>query len=117
MSTAKRPDIPMELALGALRQAAAFLAGCSLDTYLRDDMRRSAVERQLEIAGDALGQLRRLDPKLFERVPNGDLVIAFRNVLAHGYASLDHRRVHAIASTQLAPLQSALVALLVEFPE
>lgn len=39
----------------------------------------------LEIAGDALGQLRRLHPAVFARVPAGALVVAFRNLLAHGY--------------------------------
>jgi uncharacterized protein with HEPN domain len=47
-------------------------------------MRQSAVERQLEIAGDALGQLRKLAPETFERVPQGAQIVAFRNVLAHG---------------------------------
>ena len=47
---------------------------------------QSAVERQLEVAGDALGQVRKLDLDLFARVPEGALIVAFRNVLAHGYA-------------------------------
>jgi hypothetical protein len=30
----------------------------------------------LEIAGDALGQLRKLDAVLFGKIPDGDLVVA-----------------------------------------
>jgi hypothetical protein len=37
----------------------------SLGDYLADELCQSAVERQLEIAGDALGQLRKLDAGLF----------------------------------------------------
>ena len=66
-----------------------FMAKRSLGAYLADDLCQSAVERQLEIAGDALGQLRKLDAVLFGKIPDGDLVVAFRNVLAHGYATLD----------------------------
>jgi hypothetical protein len=59
----------------------------------------------LEIAGDALGQLRKLDAVLFAKVPDGDLVVAFRNVLAHGYAPLDHRRVYDIADARRSAVQ------------
>ena len=113
----RRPDVLLELALHAVRRAWEFLAGSSVDDYLGDAMRQSAVERQLEIAGEALGRLRKLDPLLFARIPEGEVVVGFRNVLAHGYASLDHRRVHAIASTRLEALEQMLVQLLSEFPE
>jgi len=54
-----------------------FLAGRSLEAYLADDLCQSAVERQLEVAGDALGQVRKLDLDLFARVPEGALIVAF----------------------------------------
>lgn len=34
-------------ALGAIASAQEFIAGCSIDQYIGDKMRRSAVERQL----------------------------------------------------------------------
>jgi uncharacterized protein with HEPN domain len=80
-------------------------------------MCQSAVERQLEIAGDALGQLRKLDATVFAKIPDGDLVVAFRNVLAHGYATLDHRRVYDIASTRAGELLKTLETLLSQMPE
>jgi len=72
----------------------------SLSDYLADELCQSAVERQLEIAGDALGQMRKLDAVLSSKIPDGAPVVAFRNVLAHGYATLDHRRVYEIASSR-----------------
>jgi len=101
----KRPDIYLELALQALERVPRFLAGRTLTAYLADDLCQSAVERQLEIAGDALGHLRKLDPELFDRVPEGKLFVAFRNVLAHGYATLDHRRVYDAATRKVANLR------------
>jgi uncharacterized protein with HEPN domain len=94
----KRPDVYLELALRAVERVPRFLAGRSLEAYLADDLCQSAVERQLEVAGDALGQVRKLDLDLFARVPEGALIVAFRNVLAHGYATLDHRRVYDAAT-------------------
>ena len=63
----RRPDVYIELALIALRKLPRFLQNRSMVAYLADDYCQSAVERQLEIAGDALGQLRKLDPALFDR--------------------------------------------------
>ena len=79
----RRPDVYLDLAINALRKRPRFLQGCSLETYLDDEYCQSAVERQLEIAGDALGQIRKLDPDLFKRIQDGDLIVGFRNVLAH----------------------------------
>lgn len=113
----RRPDIYLDLALIALRKIPGFLKNQDLQSYLADDLRRAAVERQLEIAGDALGQLRKTSPEVFQRIPDGDLIVAFRNVLAHGYASLDHGRVYEAATIKAPVLLQVLEQLLAEFPE
>lgn len=113
----RRPDVYIELALIALRKLPRFLGDRDVQAYLADDYCQSAVERQLEIAGDALGQLRRTAPHVFGRIPDGDLIVAFRNVFAHGYAVLDQRKVHEAASSKAPELRRVLEALLTEFPE
>jgi uncharacterized protein with HEPN domain len=50
--TDKTPKLLVD-ALGAIDLACEFVAGVSLDAYVGDKMRRSAVERQLEILGEA----------------------------------------------------------------
>jgi len=113
----KRPDVYLDIALQALRRVPKFLGTRSLTGYLADELCQSAVERQLEIAGDALGQLRKLDAQLFEKIPDGALVVSFRNVLAHGYATLNHRRVYEIASARATELLKAIEELLAKMPE
>jgi uncharacterized protein with HEPN domain len=113
----RRPDVYIELALNALRRVPRYLGQRSESEYLKDDYCQSAVERQLEIAGDSLGQLRKIDPELFKRIPDGDIVVAFRNVLAHGYAVLDHRKVYEIASQRSDELLTILERLLAELPD
>lgn len=112
----KRPEVYLELALRALERVPRFLAGRTVHAYLADDLCQAAVERQLEIAGDALGQLRRHDPALFDRIPEGPLIVAFRNVLAHGYATIDHRRVFDAATGKVPALTAIIAELLDEFP-
>jgi uncharacterized protein with HEPN domain len=113
----RRADVYLELALLALQRVSEFLADRSLPAYLADVFCRSAVERQLEIAGDSLGQLRKIAPEVFARIPNGDLIVGFRNVLAHGYATLDHTRVYQTAAVEAPTLLQTLEKLLEEFPE
>ncbi len=113
----RRPDFYLELALLALRKVPVFVARRSLEEYLADELCQSAVERQLEIAGDALGQLRKVAPEVFDRVPQGPLIVAFRNVLAHGYATLDHAKVYEAATTDAPALLRAVEELLTEFPD
>ncbi len=113
----RRADVYLELALIALRRVPRYLNQRSLEAYLTDDYCQSAVERQLEIAGDALGQLRKITPDLFARVPDGDLIVGFRNVLAHGYATLDHKRVYEAATLKAPELLKTLESLLAEFPD
>jgi uncharacterized protein with HEPN domain len=71
----------------------------------------------IEIAGDALSQLRKVNPAIFARVPEGALIVAFRNILAHGYATLDHRRVYDAATTKAKSLEQSLRKLLLELPD
>ncbi len=112
----KQPDVYLELALRALERVPRFLADRTLDAYLEDELCQAAVERQLEIAGDALGQLRKLDPELFAGIPEGPLIVAFRNVLAHGYATIDHRRVFDAATGKVPALTRIVAKLLNELP-
>ncbi|MES2884044.1 MAG: HepT-like ribonuclease domain-containing protein [Pseudomonadota bacterium] len=113
----RRPDIYLELALIALRKLPRFLGQRTLQAYEADDLCQSAVERQLEIAGDALGQLRKHAPEVFDRIADGQMIVAFRNVLAHGYAVLDHGKVFEAATSRAPVLLQALERLLAEFPD
>lgn len=73
---------------------------------------RSAVERQFEILGEALNQLSRLDSDMAEKIPDLPRIVAFRNILIHGYASVDDRLVWGIVESRLEPLLDAIAALL-----
>jgi uncharacterized protein YutE (UPF0331/DUF86 family) len=61
--------------------------------------------------------LRRDFPDVFARVSDGPTVIAFRNILAHGYATLDPRRVFEAAAHRACRLREVLATLLAEYPD
>lgn len=78
-----------------VQQAAAriadFTIGKSYADYHGSPMLRSAVERQFEIIGEALARLARLDETLVAGISDHRRIIAFRNILIHGYADVDDR--------------------------
>ncbi len=87
-------------------------AGKAFADFDRDVVLRSAVERQFEIVGEALARLAHLDPELAQRVPDLRAIVAFRNILIHGYATIDRVRVWRIVEADLPRLRTALHDLL-----
>lgn len=96
----------------AAERASRYVQGRSFEEYQADDFLRSAVERQLEIVGEALGQLRRVDPAIAGSIPELPRIVGFRNILIHGYASVDHGIVWGIIEADLGALRASLGALL-----
>ena len=85
-----------------------FTQGKSFEDYLREPMLRSAVERQLGILGEALNRLSRVDPETAARLPELPRIVAFRNILVHGYAEIDNASVWRVVENQLDPLDRVL---------
>ena len=75
-------------------------------------MLRSAVERQFEIIGEALNQLSRIDPSTANGIPDLSRIIAFRNILIHGYATVDDRLVWGALESNLPTLKCIISDLL-----
>ena len=98
----------------AAGRIARFTAGKTLADYEADDLVRSAVERQFEIIGEALGALSRIDPDTAARIAELPRIVAFRNLLIHGYASVDNRIVWGVVEGQLQALTTTLAELLSE---
>jgi uncharacterized protein with HEPN domain len=100
------------------REAADIIEAITRDKgfadFDRDVVLRSAVERQFEIVGEALSQLARVDPAMAGRIPELRSIIAFRNILIHGYAIIDRARVWRIVQDDLPRLRAALNELVAD---
>jgi uncharacterized protein with HEPN domain len=94
-----------------------FVTGLDAQKYEETELVHSAVERKFEIIGEALRQLASLDPHLASRIPDMRDIIAFRNILIHGYAVVEHNQVWRIAQSSLPNLRATVAALLAEFEE
>ena len=111
--TDKTPKLLVD-ALGAIGLAQEFIAGTSHDGYSKDKMRRSAVERQLEILGEACARHARLEPAWPDTVANLKLAIGLRNRIIHGYDAVDDEIVYTTVVEDLPALKQDLIKLLSE---
>lgn len=91
-----------------------FVHGREQNDYLADGMLRAAVERKLEIIGEALNQLSKVAPELAARVPEAAQAIGLRNVLIHGYTLTDNNIVWRTIQTDIPRLRTNVDALLDE---
>jgi uncharacterized protein with HEPN domain len=114
--TRSSPDAAKYLwdARRAAERIARFTTGRSFNDYLADEMFRSAVERQFAIVGEALAGLRRSDPSLAAAITDLPRIVAFRNALVHGYATVDDRLVWGLVERDLHLLLDTVTRLLAE---
>jgi uncharacterized protein with HEPN domain len=106
---AKKYLFDIQQAAGLLTE---FTSGKTFADYSRDAMLRAAVEREFEIMGEALAQLARLDEEIAGQITAYRRIIAFRNILIHGYADVDDRLVWDVVETNLPVLFRETNALL-----
>ncbi|MEN2742112.1 HepT-like ribonuclease domain-containing protein [Microbacterium sp. X-17] len=98
-------------------ETASVAQGNELAEYLGDWVLQAAVERQLEILGEAHKNLRSADAETAARIPNVHAMIGTRNILVHAYAQVDQRRVWEILTDDLPELMPVLEGLLAEVDE
>lgn len=91
-----------------IREAASsicrFIDRKTFEDYQQDEMIRSSVERKFEIIGEALKRIGKNDPAILERIREHRSIVSFRNILAHGYDSIDDRIVWGIIEEDLGNL-------------
>jgi uncharacterized protein with HEPN domain len=92
----------------AAGQLQTFIAGKTRAQYLADALVRAAVERQFEIIGEATTQLAKIDAASAALIPDYRRLIAFRNILIHGYADVDHELIWELTQTRLPELLRAI---------
>ena len=89
-----------------------FVAAKELADYTADPLLRSAVERQFELIGEALNRLAKSDPCVAEQITHTSRIIAFRNILIHGYDLVDHEVVWDVIEAHLPLLREQVRAAL-----
>lgn len=76
----------------------------TVEDYKKDRVFRSALERELQIIGEAMLQLDHISPETVDKISEHRSIIGFRHVLVHGYDSLDPDTVWNVVETKIAIL-------------
>jgi uncharacterized protein with HEPN domain len=102
--------------LDAARLIQQFVDGVDLESFRADVMRHSAVIRQLEVMGEATKQLslplRQANPDIRWRA-----VAGMRDVLIHGYRTVDLAEVYRAATVSIPDLMPRFERILAALAE
>jgi uncharacterized protein with HEPN domain len=92
----------------ASRRIRQFTADVEVEQFFANQLLQSAVERQFEIIGEALGKAAAEDADLNKRIPDLPKIVGLRNRLIHGYDSVDDEIIWDIVQTKIPPLLNQL---------
>ncbi len=111
------PHDPVKL-LHDIVDAAEFILqqirGRSLREYEQTRLIRDAVERNFIIIGEALSRLKRIDQVMVQDLGDFPQMIAFRNIVVHGYEVIDDAIVWGIIQNEVPRLLSGARAMIDE---
>jgi len=99
--------------IDAAKAVRQFIDGLSYEDYLKDRQLRGAVERHVEIIGEAAGRISGAFREAHKEVV-WRKIVAQRNVLAHEYGAIDHALMWRTVTVELPKLIAQLEVLLPE---
>jgi len=109
-----QPEVPKWLE--DIRDCAAYIVtttqDATLESYEANRTLRQAVERNFEIIGEALNRIGRVDAQTAEELGDYRQIIAFRNILIHGYDHIDVEIVWRVIQDRLPRLLAVAESLL-----
>jgi len=93
--------------LQACAKVRRIVSGMTYEAFVADEIRVDATLRNIEIIGEAAGNLPDEVTAKSPEIP-WRLIVDMRNLLAHGYFSVSLRIVWDTATTQIVPLENAV---------
>ena len=101
--------------LEAARLVVRYVDGMSLEDYLIDDKTQAAVERRIEIIGEAARRVSSDFESAHPEVP-WQKIVAQRHVLAHEYGEIIGERIWLVATNRIPELVRMLEPLVDRAP-
>lgn len=89
--------------LDTAREVRELIRDVTLEMLLSDTRTRRALERTLEIIGEAAGRISEPMRATHPEIP-WIAIIGQRNIIAHGYAAIDYGRLFATATNDIPTL-------------
>lgn len=80
--------------------------------YKKNEMRKKAVERNLEIIGEAVKRILDLDETYTQKITDARPIVNLRNYIIHSYDSVSDENIWSILITHLPRLKNEIRPLL-----
>ena len=116
MQTEERDAAHLWDMLNAAENVSQFLQGVSFDNYMRERKLQAAVEREVEIIGEAARRVSERFREMNSEIP-WRAIIAQRNVLAHEYGEIKQDRMLLVATERVPDLIKKLKPIVTVFFE
>jgi uncharacterized protein with HEPN domain len=97
--------------LEAAKQILGFVAGRSFEEYARDELRQAAVERKLEVIGEAARGVSEEFRSTHPEIPWRGIV-SQRHFIAHEYGEIRHEKIWGVAVRRIPELIAMLAPFL-----
>ncbi|KKL16390.1 hypothetical protein LCGC14_2496050 [marine sediment metagenome] len=75
-------------------------------------MLKRAVERNLEIIGEAINRILKRDESFERKISNAKAIIGLRNQVIHSYDNVSDENIWSILTTHLPKLKSEIIYLI-----
>lgn len=82
--------------------------------YKKNKMRKRAVERNLEIIGEATNRIIKREPSFTSKIKDANAIIGLRNQVIHAYDNISDETIWAIITNHLPLLKKEVAFLLKE---
>jgi len=103
--------IYLEDILMAIKEIESFIKKDKrFETYQKSTLLKRAIERNLEIIGEATRRLKRMNPTI--KIENSKKIIDLRNIITHDYAAVKDDMIWAIVINHLPKLKSEAETLI-----
>lgn len=102
------PLVYVDDAIKACELISQFIQGMREEDFYADAKTKAAVEREIEIIGEALNRIKAIDCDMLSKIDNWREIIGFRNVIAHGYDVVEDEIVWESITNDIPLLTSQL---------
>ncbi|MDE6271225.1 MAG: DUF86 domain-containing protein [Muribaculaceae bacterium] len=83
------------------------------DMFEKDMMRQCVVERKVEIMGEAINRIKKIDSTLF--IPNARAIIDTRNRIIHAYDNVQPDFLWSLVTRHIPELKKDIEKILIEY--
>ena len=84
----------------------------NLFKYKNSLILKRAVERNLEIIGEAINRIKQRDPEFLKKISEANSIIGLRNHVIHSYDNISDESIWSILTNHLPKLKSEVDALI-----